>query len=202
MTNSISDRIATVQGSQSRRSEFDTAPHDLTSNTASPRTGTASCLDLDLCQLILAQRRFGEGLVIGSTRLAPWNEQTQATFLKFGEMLSSSLGTQKSLTIIPWKVLGENSDTSILSLGTQESRFEPTLISRLLRELPIWKKQSSLVLVELGRLNSDLARSISSWCNVTVLLSHGALPEQTQDLRAIRTWCEAGHPMNAAVHVA
>jgi hypothetical protein len=202
MTTSISDRIANVQGSLNHRSELGRSDFDDALNSPSSHGPIDSRLDTALCQLLYTHRKIGEATVVGTTRLDAWTQQSQATFLRFGEMLTLSLELPKSLTIVPWKIIGKVSDTSVLSLDAQEFRLDPTLISRLLRELPIWKKQSPLILVELGRINSDLARSLTSWCDVTVVLSHGALPSRAHHLRAIRAWRQTGHPLNAAVHVA
>jgi len=202
MATSISDRINQVHGSINQRSE------SLVHNGSGFRLDTASSqaggpqLHDELIRLLRDCRTLGQSMVIGSTRLGLWNEDSQKTFFKFVESIKSSPEFSNALAIVPWKIAGPSTPSDFLSLDAPESRLDPTLISRFLRELPVWKKHSPLILIDLGQINSVVSQSLAPWCDATIVLSQGTLSSRNQDLRAIRAWLKAGFHLNAAVHVA
>lgn len=203
MNRPISDRIAIPQKSN-ERSEFGIVGTDSNSGHApSNSLHSAAALDTELCDMIRSKKKIAEGVVVGATRLDQWNMFSQNTLVRFAGLLRSSLEFNSSLTVVPWKLIGDQSVINeVLSLDASESRFDPSLISRLLCELPTWKKQTSLILLDLGRINSDVARSVAPWCDVTLVLSHSSVSLRPQDSKALRQWRNSGLTLNAAIHVA
>ena len=202
MATSISDRINRVHGSINQRSESLLGEESgLRSDGAANQAGGPQLHD-ELIRLLREYRKPGESMVIGLTRLSLWNNESQKSFFLFVESVKSSSEFSAALTIAPWKTSEQSTPQNFLSFDAQESRLDPTLVSRLLRELPIWKKHSPLILIDLGQINSVVSQSLAPWCDATLVLSQGTLSSRNQDLRAIRAWLKAGFHLNGAVHVA
>jgi|JI9StandDraft_1071089.scaffolds.fasta_scaffold00029_64 hypothetical protein len=203
MNRPISDRIAIPHSSNNERSEFGIVGADATSaGLPSNSQASTSTLDTELCEMVRSKKKIGEGVVVGAMRLDHWNTFAQNTLVRFASLLRSSLECTSTLTVAPWKLTGDQSIINeVLSLDASEARFDPSLISKLLCELPNWKKQTSLILLDLGRINSDVARSVAPWCDVTLVLSHSSVSLRPQDSKALRQWRNCGLTLNAAVHV-
>jgi hypothetical protein len=141
-------------------------------------------------------------MVIGLTRLNLWNKESQKSFFQFVASIKSSPEFSVALAITPWKTIEPATPPDFLSLDAQESGLDATLVSRLLRELPIWKKHSPLVLIDLGQINSAVSQSLAPWCDATFVLSQGTLSSGNRDSRSIRAWLKAGFHLHGAIHVA
>lgn len=200
MAPKVSDRIASLNDSLTERSEQGLA-HLSANNLDSARSSVRE-IDTELVELIRTNRKLGEAVIIGVTRFVPWNRETERAFQALALSLSLSLGTSSFLSVVPWKLLGQASVTDLITLDAQESRLDPTLVSRILREIPGWKKHKSFVLLDIGRLNSEMAQLLATWCELNILLTQGSLTELSNDSRDIRKWRAEGYPLNAAIHVA
>jgi hypothetical protein len=202
MAASISDRINRVHGSINQRSEsLQGGESGLQSDGAAGQAGGPQLHD-ELIRLLRDYRKLGESMVVGSTRFGLWNEDSQKSFFKVAERIKSSPEYSAALAISPWKLAGQSTPTDFLSLDAPEFRLDPTLVSRLLRELPVWKKHRPLILIDLGQINSIVSQALAPWCDATIVLSQGTLSTRNQEVRAIRAWLKAGFHLNAAVHVA
>jgi len=203
---SISKRIAMVQNFHS---ETTIRPDDAGLDSI-PSNGSLdvsaknhSLLPSELIRLLRSRQKVAEAFVLGITRFTPWNIRYEESFFKLSEKIHLSLGVSNTLVISPW-ALGSDHPLlpNTLSLGGSEAKFDPTIISKILREFPIWKKNGSLVICDMGKMNSDLAKSLSTWCDLTILLSQENSKVQSRDLRLLKNWRKNGFPLSAAVHLA
>ena len=207
MASSVSERIIQIQQSLSPNLTF--SDGNLLAEVAVNDAATDSSItcatvvqDTELTRLIRSHRKFGETPVIGVTRLDAWTSATQKSFLQFSNVVESVLQSTATIRVVPWNVANQAVPSALLSLGSSETKFDSTLISRMLRELQVWKKQSGLVVVELGMLNADLSRSIGPWCNAIFLLTQGKLPGASLTARQLNLWQQQGLPLTAAIHAA
>jgi hypothetical protein len=207
MASSVSERIVQIQQSlsptpktsgESLREEH--AVVDAAADSSSSWTTVDQ--ESDLAHLIRSCRKIGETPVIGVTRLDTWTNASQQSFLRFSYLVESALQSTSTIRVVPWNVANETAPSTLLSLGSSETKFDSTLISRMLRELQIWKKQSGLVIVELGMLNANVSSSIGPWCNAIFLLTHGKLPQPSLTGRQLSLWRQKGLPLTAAIHAA
>lgn len=203
---SISERLAIIQNFQSESSKrncdvgLDRKPSDSLFDVG-PKN--SSLLPSELTCLLRSHQKVAEVLVLGITRFTPWNARYEQTFFELSEKIRLSLGVVDSLFITPWALCsGLPVYHNALSLGGSEAKFDPTLISKILREFPIWKKNGALIICDMGKLNSDVAKSLSPWCDLTLLLSQDHSKVQAQELRLLKNWRKNGFPLSAAVHVA
>jgi|LakMenE01Jun11ns_1017448.scaffolds.fasta_scaffold9903868_2 hypothetical protein len=202
----ISERIANVHNFHSDGSTryaeegSNSNPED---NSLDAGWKSSGFLPSDLVRLLRSRQKVAEVLVLGITRFTPWNIRYEQSFFDMSEKIRLSLGVSNPLVITPWALCsGLPAFPNALSLGGSEAKFDPTLISKILREFPIWKKNGSLVICDMGKMNSDLAKSLSPWCDLTLLLSQENSKVQAQDLRLLKNWRKNGFPLSAAVHVA
>lgn len=200
MTSKVSDRIASLNSSLADRSEqgLEGYPTDNVGSAPSQQLDVAP----ELIELVRSHRKLGEAVIIGVTRLVPWTRESEIAFLNLTQSLISNFDTFNFLSVAPWKHLGQSVAADLVTLDAQESRVDPTLVSRILRELPGWKKQRAFVFLDIGKLNSETAQLLASWCDLTILLTQGSLTKLANDTRDIRKWRTDGYPLNAAVHVA
>lgn len=198
MAPKVSDRIASLNDSLTERSEQGLVR--LSANNLDPAGNSVREIDTALIELIRTKRKLGEAVIIGVTRFVPWNRETESAFLALTQSLILNLDTASFLSVVPWKTLAQ-SVPDLITLDAQEARRDPTLVSRILREIPGWKKNKTFVLLDIGRLNSEMAQLLATWCDLTILLTQGSLTELSNDSRDIRKWRAEGYPLNAAIHV-
>lgn len=207
MASSVSERIVQIQQSLSPTPKTSVeslrVEHAVADTAAdSSSSWTTAEQESDLAHLIRSCRKIGETPVIGVTRLDTWTNASQESFLRFSYLIESVLQSTATIRVVPWNVASDTVPSTLLSLGSSETKFDSTLISRMLRELQIWKKQSGLVIVELGMLNADVSSSIGPWCNSIFLLTHGKLPHPSLTGRQLSLWQQKGLPVTAAIHAA
>lgn len=200
MAPKVSDRIASLNDSLTERSEQGLVR--LSANNIDSAGCSVREIDTALVELIRTKRKLGEAVIIGVTRFAPWNRETEGAFQDLAQSLSLSLDRANFLSVVPWKLLGQAVFPKLLTLNAQEVRLDPTLVSRILRDIPGWKKNKTFVLLDIGRLNSEMAQLLATWCDLTILLTQGSLTELSNESREIRKWRAEGYPLNAAIHVA
>lgn len=137
---------------------------------------------------------------VGFVRCERWSADLEASFVYLQQLVVSGTVSKRVTAVIPWRL--STPSQLVLSFDLVADEFDATLVSRVLREIPLWRRQSDLVFLELGLLGSPAARALAPWCNRIFLYSpEKSLPKAKMVSKMLKTWLAEGLSLNGAIQV-
>jgi len=137
---------------------------------------------------------------VGFVRCDRWSTDMEASFVYLQQLVITGSVSKRVTAVIPWRLSAPSN--LVLSFDLVADEFDATLVSRVLREMPLWKRQSDLVFLELGLLGSPAARALAPWCNRIYLYSpEKCLPNTKMASKMLKSWLGDSLSLNGAIQV-